>query len=70
MIAYPTVAWAARHDAPSARQAPAWATVSTSTSMRGSMRPLTSTMVVSGRCSPKKSPWARPTSSAREMSVT
>jgi hypothetical protein len=52
------------------RYAPAKATVSISTSIRGSIKPLTSTMVIRGRWSAKISPWARPTSSAREMSVT
>lgn len=49
---------------------PTTATASISTSMRASIRPLTSTIVIAGRTSPNTSPWARPTSSAREMSVT
>ena len=46
------------------------ATASISTSIRGSIRALTSTIVISGRMSPNTSPWARPTSAPREMSVT
>ncbi len=43
---------------------------SISTCMRGSIRAGTSTIVATGRMSRKISPWARPTSSEREMSVT
>ncbi len=46
------------------------ATVSISTSIRGSIRALTSTIVIRGRTSPNAVPCARPTSSEREMSVT
>ena len=46
------------------------ASTSISTSMSGSMRRVTSTMVAAGRMSRKISPWARPTSSHFEMSVT
>jgi hypothetical protein len=46
------------------------ATASISTVIRGSIRPETSSIVINGRIEPKTSPWARPTSPAREMSVT
>lgn len=46
------------------------ASASTSTSIRGSISAATCTIVMHGRRSPKNSAWARPTSSAREMSVT
>ena len=46
------------------------ATASISTSMRGSIRALTPIIVISGAIWPKMSPWARPTSEPREMSVT
>ena len=54
-----------------AQSAPAsCATTSISTSIRGSISAVTSTIVITGRASSKNSPCARPTSSAREMSVT
>jgi len=46
------------------------ATASISTSILGSIRPETSTIVITGRIAPNTSPCARPTSSARAMSVT
>jgi len=46
------------------------ATSSISTIIRGSIRALTCTIVINGRWSPNTSPWARPTSPLREMSVT
>lgn len=49
---------------------PTLATVSISTSIRGSIRAPTWTIVITGRISANRSPRARPTSSAREMSVT
>src|SRR5258707_13174178 len=49
---------------------PMMASASISTSMSGSIRRLTSTMLVAGRMVPQNSPWTRPTSSQREMSVT
>src|SRR5688500_15633202 len=49
---------------------PITASASISTSICGSIRRLTSTIAVAGRISPKNSPWARPTSSHRWMSVT
>src|SRR5690606_33243000 len=47
-----------------------YATASTSTSIRGSISPLTSTIEVAGMVWPNASPCARPYSSHREMSVT
>lgn len=49
---------------------PVQVVASTSTSIRGSMRPETSTIAVTGRDFPKTSPWARSTSSHCAMSVT
>src|SRR5262245_13055484 len=46
------------------------ASTSISISMRSSIRRRTSTIVAQGLISPKNSPWARPYSSQREMSVT
>ena len=46
------------------------ASASISTSSAGSTSLLTSTIVVTGRTEPKTSPWTRPTSSHRSMSVT
>jgi hypothetical protein len=53
-----------------ARIAYTTATASISTSIRGSIRALTSTIVITGRVSPNASAWARPTSPVRAMSTT
>ena len=62
----------ARDDADGEGHAPAQRTASASisTSISGSMSAATCTIVEAGRTSPNTSPWARPTSSQREMSVT
>src|SRR3954447_6876500 len=49
---------------------PRTASASISTSIAGSISAATCTIEVAGRMSPKTSPWARPISSQREMSVT
>src|SRR6185503_17931926 len=59
-----------RHDRLSYSLAGTNASASISTSIWGSMRRLTWTMDVAGRIPPKNSPWARPTCSHWEMSVT